>query len=498
MHQVLLIDEILQEIFHWCSVLEVNVLSQAARTCQAWKEPALDALYRQLPSVEPLWSLLPSVNGREEIIPSDKLQVFHSYARRVRHISHTTRSTKILQNPSMYTALCGKNSYIFPNLTTVKFRLSKSSSHPSLCLSPRLRELQLDVGFSAKDSSSEGLEYLREIALVACHLQSLTFRGLVPGQFDSIIRSMSTLHTLLLRTGRSVTVDVITSISTLPHLNYLELHAQHLEAFQIEDIWRSTSGSLRFPALQNLRLRSTPDFAILILQKMQSIAVHTLSLDIETRDQITPFWLALFNVMQERFSTSLEHVSIMHYLELDYDIPLDIDLINTIDFAALRSLARLRELRYLHFDTTVPMDIGTEDVTQMVAWWPNLRHLEMWPESVVDCDENSPRINSGSAIRLTLDVLPVISASLPKLESVALPLDTSGITEEIVSRLQVPGHRTLQAISFSYPHAPDTNLLPLYLRKLFPALRHVRRASGHDGLWASVAAKACYHTQSAS
>ncbi len=63
MHQVLLIDEILQEIFHWCSVLEVNVLTQAARTCQAWKEPALDALYRELPSVEPLWSLLPSLKG---------------------------------------------------------------------------------------------------------------------------------------------------------------------------------------------------------------------------------------------------------------------------------------------------------------------------------------------------------------------------------------------------------------------------------------------------
>ncbi|KAK0202572.1 hypothetical protein DFS33DRAFT_1263476 [Desarmillaria ectypa] len=494
MHQVLLIDEILQEIFHWCSVLEVSVLSQAARTCQAWKEPALDALYRQLSSVEPLWSLLPSMKRGEQVIPSDELQVFHSYARRVRHITHTARSTKIPRNPTIYASLCGGNSYIFPNLTTAKFRLSKNGSHPSLCLSPRLRELQLDVGFSAKDSGSEGLEYLREITLIACHLQSLTFRGLVPVQLDSIIQSMPTLHTLLLRTGRSVTADVITSISMLPHLNYLELHAQHLEAFQIEDIWLSASGPLRFPTLQNLRLRSTPDIAILILQNMQSTAVHTLSLDIETRDQTVPFWLPLFNVMQERFSTSLEHMSITHHLELDHDIPLDIDLINAIDFAALRSLARLRDLRYLHFDTTVPIDIGIEEVIQMVAWWPNLKHLEMWPESVVDCDENSPHINSGSTVRLTLDVLPVISASLPKLEFVALPLDTSGITEEIVSGLQVPGHGTLQGVSFSYPHAPDTNLLPLYLRKLFPALRQVGHASGHDGLWASVAAEACCHT----
>ncbi|SJL04023.1 uncharacterized protein ARMOST_07380 [Armillaria ostoyae] len=495
MHQVLLIDEILQEIFHWCSVLEVNVLTQAARTCQAWKEPALDALYRELPSVEPLWTLLPSLKG-DKVIPSDELRVFRSYARRVRHITHTARSAKGPLNPSIYAALCGKNGYIFPNLTTTKFKLS-NGSHPSLCLSPRLRDLQLDVGFAVKDTSSGGLEYLREVALVACHLQSLTFRGLVPAQLNSIIPSMSTLHTLLLRTGRSVTADIIASISMLPHLNYLELHAQHLEASQIEDIWCSASGPLRFPLLQNLRLRSTPDFAILILQNMQSTALHTLSLDIETRDQTTPFWLALFNVMQERFSSSLEHVSITHHLELDHDIPLNIDLINTIDFAALRSLARLRDLRHLHFDTTVPMDISTEDVTQMVTWWPHLKHLEMWPESVVDCDENSPRINSGSSPRLTLDVLPVISASLPKLEFVALPVDTSAITEEAVSGLQLLGHRNLQGISFSYPHAPDTNLLPLYLRKLFPALRQVGHASGHDELWASVAAQG-YHTRSAS
>ncbi|KAK0188672.1 hypothetical protein F5146DRAFT_1122804 [Armillaria mellea] len=343
MHQVLLIDEILQEIFHWCSVLEVNVLTQAARTCQAWKGPALDALYRALPSVEPLWTLLPSLKG-------DK-----------------------------------------------------------------------DVGFAAKDTSSGGLEYLREIARVACHLQSLTFRGLVPAQLDSIILSMSTLHTLLLRTGRSVTADIIASISTLPHLNYLELHAQHLDVSQIEDIWRSASGLSCFPLLQNLRLRSTPDFAVFVLQNMQSTVLHTLSVDIETRDQTTPFWLALFKVMQERFSTSLEHVSIAHHLELDHDIPSNIDLINTIDFAALRSLACLRDLRHLRFDTTLPMDISTKDVTQMVTWWPNLKHLEMWPESVVDCDENSPRINSDSSPRLTLDVLPVISVSLPKLEILASP-----------------------------------------------------------------------------
>ncbi len=431
-----------------------------------------------------------------KVIPSDELRVFHSYARRVRHITHT--SAKGPLNPSIYAALCGKNGYIFPNLTTTKFKLS-IGSHPSLCLSPRLRDLQLDVGFAAKDTSSGGLEYLREVALVACHLQSLNISGLgTRPQLDSIIPSMSTLHTLLLRTGRSVTADIIASISMLPpSLNYLELHAQHLEASQIEDIWRSASGPLRFPLLQNLRLRSTPDFAILVLQNMQSTALHTLSLDIETRDQTTPFWLALFNVMQERFSTSLEHVSITHHLELDHDIPLNIDLINTIDFAALRSLARLRDLRHLHFDTTVPMDISTEDVSQMATWWPHLKHLEMWPESVVDCDENSPRINSGSSPRLTLDVLPVISASLPKLEFVALPVDTSAITEEAVSGLQVPGHRNLQGISFSYTHAPDTNLLPLYLRKLFPALRQVGHASGHDELWASVAAQG-YHARSAS
>ncbi len=69
MHQVLLIDEILQEIFHWCSVLEVNVLTQAApERVKRGRSLPLDALYRELPSVEPLWSLLPSLKGDKVVV----------------------------------------------------------------------------------------------------------------------------------------------------------------------------------------------------------------------------------------------------------------------------------------------------------------------------------------------------------------------------------------------------------------------------------------------
>lgn len=56
MHNVLYIDELIREIFRWSSLQDLPV---AARTCQAWKDPALDALYWQLTSLQPLAHILP-------------------------------------------------------------------------------------------------------------------------------------------------------------------------------------------------------------------------------------------------------------------------------------------------------------------------------------------------------------------------------------------------------------------------------------------------------
>lgn len=61
MHQVLLIDEILQQVLELCSECGLDTLSQVARCCKAWKDPALDKLWRRLSSVTQLLQLVPGL-----------------------------------------------------------------------------------------------------------------------------------------------------------------------------------------------------------------------------------------------------------------------------------------------------------------------------------------------------------------------------------------------------------------------------------------------------
>ena len=76
MHHALEIQEILSNIFFYCSpVLSPNLsphfhkivfpaLAALARTCRAFKEPALDALWRELIDLSPLVRCLPEASNR--------------------------------------------------------------------------------------------------------------------------------------------------------------------------------------------------------------------------------------------------------------------------------------------------------------------------------------------------------------------------------------------------------------------------------------------------
>ncbi len=62
MHSALLIDEVLQLIFDFCSDLPDTepkwTYAQLARCCRAWKDPALDRLWDRLNGVGPLLALM--------------------------------------------------------------------------------------------------------------------------------------------------------------------------------------------------------------------------------------------------------------------------------------------------------------------------------------------------------------------------------------------------------------------------------------------------------
>jgi hypothetical protein len=61
MHQALHIDEIIRAIFDVCDEDGHSSLGRSARCCRAWKDPALDNLWRRLPCAAPLFRLIPGV-----------------------------------------------------------------------------------------------------------------------------------------------------------------------------------------------------------------------------------------------------------------------------------------------------------------------------------------------------------------------------------------------------------------------------------------------------
>ena len=77
MHPVLLIDEVLEMILESCAEWDrteyLSTLCKVARSCKAWKEPALDRLWQRLDSVEPLLPLFESYTAAEVSITTSCL-----------------------------------------------------------------------------------------------------------------------------------------------------------------------------------------------------------------------------------------------------------------------------------------------------------------------------------------------------------------------------------------------------------------------------------------
>lgn len=73
MHQALLIDEIVRDIFSICAEERHGSLCRLARCCKSWRDPALDNLWRRLACMTPLLRLLPGFEEKDGVFVSPKL-----------------------------------------------------------------------------------------------------------------------------------------------------------------------------------------------------------------------------------------------------------------------------------------------------------------------------------------------------------------------------------------------------------------------------------------
>ncbi|KAJ6515048.1 hypothetical protein C8R47DRAFT_1032707 [Mycena vitilis] len=484
MHKVLLLDDVLRQILDLCP----TALPAVARTCRAWKDPALDGIWCHVGSLAPLLNLIPGLTRADGIYDVDlnghpDLRVFNSYAARIKHITqrHNTRLS-----PALLSMLCTAGTPILNRLTSTRLSSTDVDCVPAaLSLSPSLRQLDLDFGFKRRASEASS-DYLEALLRLATNIERVRLRGLADERLNSGISQMSNLRSLSLRTGAFLTPETLIAISNFPGLYELEIEAGHIDADSLTEPWASVGSSThrRFQSLEKLHICAQAPLLELFLRTIPPAALHTLRLEATAPSGSSSVpWGSIFDLIRINASYTLHDLTIEQHLddtELD-TIPISASSTqnNRITFDIIRPLGALRRLRNLTIDMTCIPTLCDADIEALAPWWPELVHLDLGSLHSSECH---PSIGTP---RATLACLRAFASSMPTLQSLVLPLDLSAVP----SSVPAAGSTALSRATFtSFLPPPDPASTANYLRAVFPRLREVEGTAMHEVEWGKVQA----------
>ncbi|KIK50597.1 hypothetical protein GYMLUDRAFT_182575 [Collybiopsis luxurians FD-317 M1] len=499
MHQALLIDEILAIILDSCA--ESISLSRIARTCQAWKEPALDRVWFRLDSFKPLLELIPgllSVNGvymLESPLNPDFRRLRH-YASRVKQIAYRQN---LQIHPSFLSLLLQDNSVslIFQKLSTVQLSLANCHAVCSIIsLSTGLQKVDLDLGFTTsakfKTVNRTALNFISTVDRVSTCFTSLSLRGATSGSVMSAVNGLSRLESLCLCVGASLPAETLAAIATFPRLRELEIQTSHLRP---DDLHFSPSNC--FPSLEVLDIRGRTGIIEKLLRNMQSDRLVVLRIEVELLSSSDDTWNGLFDAIKNKTHSSLLELAIEHHMDADDlflndDTPSSSDTTSTapimnynlprtnpnalLRFDHLTSLSNHHSIRRLLFETTPPVLLQDQDLEKMVQWWPNLEHLDLG--SLLTFDQRwSPKITAAALV--------TIARGFPVLDSLVIPVNINGLTHETPIKFSQNPNASLHHITLTALTPPDQSVTHL-LHRLFPSLLDIQGTPGHEEDWSRV------------
>ncbi|KAH6912237.1 hypothetical protein BKA70DRAFT_1535569 [Coprinopsis sp. MPI-PUGE-AT-0042] len=300
MHGCLYIPEILENIFSFYEgYWKCRTLAKLARTCRAFKEPAIRLLWRHLPGFEPIVKLLPShvliLNPQRRFYTLDE---GFSYLRRedpFRRIRHYSRFIRRLDwtwggmytgdpvnwiHHSVFRKLYEATNCprpFFPNLQEVQLPYSTSDPltaafYPSLVLSPSVRAVEIlgvccvhvDLDRTYHDTTDgrwralagrlfTAAPTLTRFAVTGCEYEyfSLIGKNLALEQIaPQFSFAMSDLElSALILDGKGLMSLGSGHLTGLVHLSISVAHQQTAE------LASNTPLALSFPALQNLSIK---------------------------------------------------------------------------------------------------------------------------------------------------------------------------------------------------------------------------------------------------
>ncbi|KAF5361643.1 hypothetical protein D9758_007301 [Tetrapyrgos nigripes] len=453
MHHCLQVVEILQNIFKFLRAdhdAQLGTLANLALTCRTFQEPALDALWWSISSLDPLRRLMPDdlwdrvenselrQVSRRRIEPSDFIR-WSFYVGRVRKICdwarmrddhvqfpifHSSADSHFLAIPESYAI------QFFPNLEQLdisSFVHGQPSQTPiNAYLRPSLKDLRLFVKFP--DTCFDALcEALRQTCPALEHFLCRTSSMGSPWPdftphpipaFSKLVMELSFLKEL--RCPKIHIQDhVIHHLSQLPKLQILDI-GNAVEDFVgcLRSLPRFSSPP--FPNLHYLELMveelcsATVDLVQVISSDIKQLTLKHNILFVPKEQHLHNFFQTLAST---RWKKSLRFLSIQGEAgsaTLESEVWVSPDYRVTPN--TLKPLLALPELEDLDLDLEIAFELDNAMLGSMAQAWPNLSSLRIGGSG------GTWGIVEGGA-KITLDGLIPLVQCCPNLETLSICLD---------------------------------------------------------------------------
>ncbi|KAI0773305.1 hypothetical protein BD413DRAFT_541025 [Trametes elegans] len=469
MHCALLIDEVLQLIFDYCTALPAKearwTLCQLARCCKAWKDPALDRLWLRMDGAGPLLNLL-TFTEDEELQPSGIPPLFWTYSKRVKEASfQAARQIPSVSPPTV----------LMPRLEAISLSFRGCTVPEPWILSPRLKRVNVNIGFARDpqeviDRSNAVAEYLGQIRACSPDLRSLQVRGKMTESLNGAVAALTQLKHLTVYANGFLTCDTLAVVATFPRLQSLNVHASALQHADFADALTRVSAP-HFPALEELEIRTNGALLAVVLEHLPSGVLQKLHLDMDRSSRGPGYFKGIFELLAQKASHSLKELVIedcTEYEDLDSSSRSQAPL-EWYPLSLLSPLAALKQLNRFSLMSVLPPVLNDADVGALGKWWPLLQHLDL---GTFDPELLPPDWQA----RMTPAAFAAVAKYHPCLESLSLPVmpDDMVATSDKSSVSRVPSTQQAALRSLTIGDVPDADACASALVQIilttFPAL----------------------------
>lgn len=381
--------------------LERRTVARLARVCRTWEEAALDALWREIPSVEPLFGLFPpsclsgahrheNVQFTRPLVPSDWVR-FRYYAPRVQRITPLdARWTRWTVDFKAFLSLSHfhPGGPILPNLQQWAWDTQRGAGDivGGMCfLSPSVTSIEVTLGHTTSADTLFG--FLYNLPMRCPHLTSLALsyndKDWPDWGLEATMTALQSIFSLLPKLTRlslPFFMDqptFITRVGSIPGLKELmSVCPDKLVGAFVDDDSDELDDetiapeSMLFHDLRSVTLQSTMNSCFRFLRRF--VSKNIINMYITTLHLRSPTQLSECVAI---IASSCPHLRVLHlqYTPAQHDMSFD------TSWFKLNTLAPCGDLEELTIGHPRVAPWTDDEVLEAVRCWPRLRVLRLNP-----------------------------------------------------------------------------------------------------------------------